>query len=344
MALIFAAFPVAQIAVSAIAVWQVERMGRRAGMATGIVVLFLATLGFALADGALLLAVARAAQGAGAGLIWTGAIAAVADVSAKSRLGFRLALLETLGAVGGLAAPVVAGALVDGVGTRATFTLAALLPAAALPLLLRTPETRTQRPDSAPLLPRVLELARHPRAKAGAAALALVAGVLALIEPLLPLDLDRRLGLSALGIGTVLAMGSLAFLAASPVAGRWSDSRGRRAPLVAGILVLAIGLPLLSLGPVWWVAGALIATTTGLALVNASAGPLVIESLDEVGLAGRHALAGGLLNVVFGTGYAIGPLAGGAMRAVAPFWITVLGAAILTLLAGRWILVRLRTP
>jgi MFS family permease len=171
-----------------------------------------------------------------------------------------------------------------------------------------------------------------------------VAAVLALVEPLLPLDLDRRLDLSALGIGAVLAIGSLAYLAISPAAGRWSDRRGRPAPLVAGTLILVCGLPFLAVGPVWFVAAALVATTAGLALVNASASPLVIESLEEVDLAGRHALAGGVLNVVFGAGYAIGPLAGGAMRAVAPFWLTVLCAAILTLIAGRWIVVRLRTP
>ena len=78
-----------------------------------------------------------------------------------------------------------------------------------------------------------------------------VGGVLALLEPLLPLDLDERLGLSATSIGLVFAAGSAAYLFSAPVMGRFSDRRGRRLPVVAGLVLTALALPFIAVGPVW---------------------------------------------------------------------------------------------
>ena len=67
-------------------------------------------------------------------------------------------------------------------------------------------------------------------ARVAAVVLATAAAVLALVEPLLPLDLSDRLELSSLGLGIVFRVGLAAYLLLVPIAGRWSDRRGRRAP------------------------------------------------------------------------------------------------------------------
>lgn len=72
------------------------------------------------------------------------------------------------------------------------------------------PETRTGSAEAPRVAPAIRRLAAMPSARVAAAVLAPVAAVLALVEPLLPLDLSRRLAQSSLGVGVVLATGLVA--------------------------------------------------------------------------------------------------------------------------------------
>jgi hypothetical protein len=121
--------------------------------------------------------------------------------------------------------------------------LAAILPALALIPVFLIPETRRDHGSPRRLAPAVRSLMRVPKARVAFGALAGVAAVLALVEPLLPLDLSDRLNLSSLGIGIVFAVGLVSYFALVPVGGRWSDRRGRRTPLVVGGVLMAAGLP-----------------------------------------------------------------------------------------------------
>jgi MFS family permease len=336
-ALIFAAFPIAQLITALLAAGLVERLGRRPVIVAAVVLLTLATLAFAIAHGPLALAGARAAQGAAAGFVWTAGMACIADIYPKTQLGLRMGLAETAGGATGLLGPVLGGALIAVVGVEAAFLLAAALPALAIAPTLLVPETR--RPDLAPP-PRVLvalrRLARVPKARVATAALALFAGVLALLEPLLPLDLSDRLGVGSLGVGLVFGTGLAAYYVVIPFAGRWSDRRGRRTPLVTGALIMAAGLPFVAAGPIALVTVAFAVVGAGMACVSAPSGPLMVEAVDETEMAGNYGVSGAVLTAIFAAGYAVGPLLGAGASLLLPFTGTVLIASAIALMVAGW--------
>lgn len=338
-ALIFAVFPLGQLVSALVAAGLVERLGRRPVMMLAAATLAVATLAFSLATGTELLALARFMQGVAAGFVWTAGIASISDLYPSDELGFRIGLAETAGGGIGLLGPVLGGALVDMIGTDATFALAAVLPALALIPVLLIPETRSGPADVSPLWPGLVRLAREPKARAAFGSLGGLAAVLALVEPLLPLDLDERLGLSSLAIGLVFGAGLLVYYAVVPLAGRWSDRRGRRMPLLVGGGLIVVGLPFLAVGPALSVTIAFAVVGAGMAALGAPSGALMVEAVDDAGMAGRYGLSSASLTVVFSLGYALGPLLGALASAALPFGATVGIAAgailVLTVWLGR---------
>ena len=336
-ALIFAAFPLGQLGSALVAAGLVERLGRRPVMMLAAAMLAVATLAFSLATGTELLALARLMQGVAAGLVWTAGIAAISDIYPSDELGFRIGLAETAGGALGLLGPVVGGALIDTVGTDATFALAAVLPALAMIPVFLIPETRSGPADRSPLWPALRRLAAEPRARLAFGSLGGLAAVLALVEPLLPLDLDRRLGLSSLAIGLVFGAGLLVYFVVVPLAGRWSDRRGRRLPLLVGGVLIAAGLPFLAVGPAVTVAIAFAVVGAGMAALGAPSGALMVEAVDDAGMTGRYGLSSASLTVVFSLGYTLGPLLGALASAALPFAATVGIAAAAILALSVWL-------
>jgi MFS family permease len=334
--LIFAAFPVGQLATALWAAGLVDRFGRRPVMILAALTLAAATLAFALANGVPLLAVARLVQGLAAGLVWTAALAAISDVYPQEELGFRMGLAETAGGVTGLVGPPFAGVLIAAVGLDATFYIATALPVLALVPTLLVPETRRATAAAGRLLPDLRRLLRVRTARVAAVALATAAAVLALVEPLLPLDLSDRLELSSLGVGIVFGIGLAAYLLLVPIAGRWSDRRGRRAPIVLGGGLMVVGMPFIAFGPAWTVTVAFSVVGAGMAAMIAPTGPLMVEAVDQAGMAGRYGLSAAALTVVFAVGYVVGPLVGAAASVGLPFLATTLIASGVTAAATVW--------
>lgn len=336
-ALIFAAFPLGQLASALAGASLAERVGRRPLMIGAAVMLAVATLSFAVASSTGMLAGARLAQGIAAGLVWTAGIAAISDIYPVDQLGFRIGLAETAGGALGLLGPVLGGFMVDAFGTGPTFALASALPAMALIPVLAMRETRSGTAEPLPLVGSLRRLAAEPKARVAFASLGGVAAVLALVEPLLPLDLDDRLGLTSLAIGLVFGSGLLAYFALVPVAGRWSDRRGRRAPLLAGGLLIAAGLPCLAVGPPVVVALSFAVVGAGMAGLGTPSGPLMVEAVDAAGMTGRYGLSAAMLTVVFALGYSVGPLFGALASATLPFVATVSIAAAAMLMLTGWL-------
>jgi len=248
-----------------------------------------------------------------------------------------MGLAETAGGVMGLAGPPFAGALIAAVGLDATFYIATALPVLALIPTLLVPETRREG-AAAPtrFLADLRRLWRVPAARVAGVTLATAAAVLALVEPLLPLDLADRLDLSSLGVGVVFAIGLAAYLLLVPIAGRWSDRRGRRAPIVVGGALMAGGLPFIAFSPAWTVTIAFSVVGAGMAAMIAPTAPLMVEAVDDAGMAGRYGLSAAALTVIFAVGYVVGPLVGAAASAGLPFLATTLIAAAATVGITAW--------
>ena len=226
-----------------------------------------------------------------------------------------MGLAETAGGVVGLAGPPFAGALIAAVGLDVTFYIATALPALALIPTLLVPRPAAGPPRRARLIPDLRRLWRVRTARVAGVALATGAAALALVEPLLPLDLSDRLELSSLGVGIVFGIGLAAYLLLVPIAGRWSDRRGRRAPIILGGALMAAGLPFIAVGPVWPSRSPSPSPAPGMAAMIAPTGPLMVEAVDEAGMAGRYGLSAAALTVIFAIGYVVGPLVGAAASA-----------------------------
>jgi len=69
---------------------------------------------------------------------------------------------------------------------------------------------------------------------------------LGMIEPLLPLDLEKRFGLNSAGIGLLFGAFSLFLALAQPLFGALSDRLGRKPPLIGGLLGTAVVVPWLA--------------------------------------------------------------------------------------------------
>lgn len=331
-AAIFLAFPLAQLVTSPFAGRAADRLGRRPVIVASILLMLVATVAFAAADGVVMLVAARALQGVAGSLTWTAGLAALSDTVPQERLGYRMALAETLGGGAGLLGPVIGGPSIDAFGTGWTFLAAAALPLILLPVVITLPETRRPGTVTPPLLPALRALARQPGARGGALGLAALAAVLALLEPLVPLDLDDRFDLSSTGIGLVFGAWFLAFFAVSPLAGRWSDRHGRRRPLLVGGIAAAAVLPLVPVapGPVT-VALVLAALGTCLAVMAAPTGPLLAEAVDRAGMGGNYGLSSSVMTLVFAMGYSLGPATAAAASAVTSFTVIAAFAAVAVL-------------
>ncbi len=328
VALIFAAFPVAQLLVALLLPRWVDQAGRRKALAAGAVLLALSGVAFAFATDPMTLTIARAVQGGAGALLWTGALASVSDVYPSNQLGFRIGLAETAGGGVGLMGPLLSGILIDQIGLRATFLAISVIPALLALGPLLTPETARPSASSPSIIAGLRGVARSRGARAGGLALVLLAIVQAMLEPLLPLDLAERLGLQSTGIGLVLALGTATLFFGAPLGGWWSDHAGRRLPLIIGGVVTAISLPFVALGPAWWVTVAFAACLGGAGVLAAPAGPLFTEAVDDMGHAGSYGLSAAALVVVYSFGYTVGPLVGGGLRLVLSFQAVTVAVAV----------------
>jgi MFS family permease len=134
------------------------------------------------------------------------------------------------------------------------------------------------------------------------------AAFLGMVDFAVPLDLDRRLGTTATAIGLLFALAAAMDAVGAPIAGRQGDRRGRLPVVVTGGLVIAAsGAGLAIFGTLAGAALSLVVFGIGQAILFAGAVPWLDDAFGEF----NRGLAYGGLNLVYATGYTVGPLVGG---------------------------------
>lgn len=211
----FAAYAIALVLATPLCGRWLDRAGARAPMLWGLIALAGATVLFALVSSPGLLVLARALQGAAAGVTWTASLALIAATHPPQKRAQAMGLALSATGVGVLAGPLLGGVLADWLGLRAPFLLAAGVAAAdavARWLLVRDGECRAQRQ-------------RPPKAR-GRREIALVAGLTALgagllsfMEPILPIELERSFGAGPATVGILFGVAA-AVAAAAAIAER----------------------------------------------------------------------------------------------------------------------------
>jgi MFS family permease len=309
------------------------RIGPRRTVLAGLMLLGVASIGFAFATSAVLLDAARFVQGVGGACSWAGGLAwLVAEAPAARRAEMIGAALGA--AIGGALLGPVLGAAAAALGTRPVFGAVPLVAAALAVAALRCPGGRRAEEGGATLRTTVAV----SRVRLGMWLVALPGLGFGVLDVLVPLRLDR-LGAGQAAIAAAFLVSAAVEASISPVVGRVSDRHGPLRPVRAGLLGAAVLVLLVPLPEVAVVCAALlVVTTAAFGTFWAPAMALLSEAAEAVGA--HQGLAFGLVNLAWALGMVTGAAGGGALAkatadAVPYALLAALCAGTLALLARR---------
>ena len=288
----------------------VDRWGRRGPFLGGLVGFGAATILFAFAGSFPLLILARILQGIAASATWVAGLSMLADHFPPHQRGKAMSAAFACTNVGLLLGPAFAGWMLKVSSLRAAFLWVAGL--AVLDTLARL-TLLPQDPPSPPTRTSYLGLLKDGTVRLFAGVMGMGAILGAVLEAVLPLHLERTLGMDALAIGLVFATGALASTLVSPLVGHWTDRRGAREPLALGLALAALLLATVAFIP----------TRTGIflfmfalggtcSLLMSPCGPALAGHVEKQGGA-AHGSVFSLLNISFSLGLMVGPMLGSAL-------------------------------
>jgi len=317
-----AAYPAGVLIATLPSMALIDWRGVRVGTATGLVLLVLATLGFAWGTNPLTLNVARFVQGSGGALAWAGALA---WLTAESPVRRRASVIgTTLGAalLGMVMGPSI-GAVASQAGRGLVFTAIAVVLALLAVVLPASASTPTEKRGS---LYALADLFRNAQAALGIALLGGVGIVTGTVAALMPLLVSRQQGSPAV-IAIILAASYLIGSLLNVTMGRFADRIGRVGPTLFGFAVATFVLPTL---PFWTELIALsVATVVATSFVTSLWTPITAIVSDGAGQGtSGQAAAIATLNAAWAAGAAIGAVAAswGAEHAGYPIPFALLGA------------------
>ncbi|SJM68999.1 MFS transporter [Gulosibacter sp. 10] len=326
--ILFSSYAIAMIAATLFAGRIVDRHGPKTPLLIGLAGLAAATLLFATGGPYWLLLIARSAQGVAGGMSWVAALSLIAATTSFEKRGQAMGVAMSTITLGVLVGPPLAGFMVEHLGTASPFLLAAgvALADGVLRIVLVSGSPRVVDDTAGPLA-----VLRVPGSLSIVIAIAIGAGALSGIEPVLP----AHLGAGPLVIGLLFGAASLAAIIANPVVGRYVATAPPRA-LVGSGAVAAAGA-LLALG---W-AGELWQTCLGMALLGVASALLLAPAttlISEQGFRSDPPTLGGsfaLYNLAYAAGLALGPLlAGFGVQRLGFAAAMTVGAALLLALGG----------
>lgn len=292
----------------------VDRIGARPFLVGGVLLIAAGSVLIAVTHSLEVLVAGRVIQGIGSSMSWISALTIVSDMAPPEKRGESLGVAFAAIGVGSIAGPALGGVAADLISYEAPFLIvfAASIAVAAVAVAVLPKESRGE-PSETPAL-RAIARAASTRKGVIATSMTLVgAFVLGILELVAALDLDERLGLSSAVIGLLFGASIAVDSAVAPVAGRWGDRRGRRTPAVLGLGTLAgSAVALAVLGSVVGATFGLLLFGAGLSLAFAASVPWLDEAFGDV----ERGLGYGVLNLLYASGYSLGPLIGGVVLEV----------------------------
>ena len=289
----------------------VTRRGVRATLVVGLIGLAASSVVFGLVDSYWLLVLARLAQGVAGAMCWTAALAWLVSAAPRERRGELIGVAMSAAIGGALLGPLL-GAAAAHFGRPAALAGIAVLSLALAGWCLATPKPEGEERQPIRML---LIAVRSRQVLAGMWMLAIAALLFGTLSVLGPLRLDD-LGWGVLGIACTFVVSTGLEAVASPLLGRWSDRRGRLAPMRVGLV--ASGLVCLALPWVTdrWVLSSLI-VVAGVAFGTfwAPAMAMLSDGWERVGVS--HGLGFALMNAAWAPGNVFGSAVGGAIAGAA---------------------------
>ena len=322
-AVVVAAVPVGHFA---------DRVGMRTVTIGGSLLMAAATVAFALGDSFGVLLLARLVQGLASAAAWSAGLAWLAGGVPERRRGAEIGYANASATGGMIVGPILGGAVAAAIGIRETFLLAA-----AASLLLAVwgafePDARVPGRREHGMRPALRAAVSEPMIMTSLIVIALVALVGGTLQVLLPLHLGAE-GLSQSALGWLYAAGAVMGSVSIALTGRLGDRIGRLPVARVDCLVLAAATAVLMLPlRVAAVAVMLMLITPVLSVLYGVGYPMGADGADRAGLG--HGLALGLVNLVWGVGAVVGPVAGGAVAGWAGDRVAYLLLATLCLAAA----------
>jgi MFS family permease len=306
------------------------RFGVRPTVLVGLAGMAVTTVTFGFADSIWLLDAARFLQGVASSFSWTASLAWLVAAAAPDRRGETIGAAMGAAIVGALFGPVLGG-IASETGTGPAFASVAVLASVLGIAAWRTPAFTPEHPQPFSRLVGAL----RDRGVVASIWLVLVPALLfGALNVLGPLRLDV-LGLSALAIGATWLVAASFEAALSPVIGRFSDRRGRLAPLRAGLIGSATAtaaLPWVDTG--WLLAATIVLAACAFGSFWTPSMSMLADRAEAIGLDYAYGFA--LINLAWAPGAAAGSALGGAAaRATsdAAVYLTLSALCILTLVS-----------
>jgi MFS family permease len=311
-----------------------DSIGRAPLLLGGLLLTVVGSVMIAFSDSLGPLIAGRAVQGIGSAASWIAALALVSDLAPAGRKGESIGYALAANSVGAIGGPALGGLTGETIGFEFPFLLVGGLAAAlALCGLLILPRGRLARREPAADTDASAGADPDPDGEAIGragwrallsvavsgpvlpAALMVVVGaaVLGLVEVVVPLDGNARLGLSAAAIGGLFAAAVTLDAIAAPIAGRQGDRRGRLPVALTGLAMLALSAVMLgALEGIGGLVAGLAVFGIGVSVVFASAVPWLDDAFGSL----DRGFGYGVLNVIYSIGYVVGPLGAGVALGV----------------------------
>lgn len=291
-----------------------DRLGKKPFIILGMFCLGLASLLYTVASSLLTLTLTRALQGLGASSNWVAALALFNSYVDEEKRGFELSLVTVAIGMG-----TILGPFVGGVGTPKTpFYMSSLLCFTLMVMALfslrekgnvsipRVESMRTKIQDTKKNIAALLKK-NNVHAASFAACIAFLG--MGMLETLFPLHVNAVMS-SRKVVAFLFTVSGLFTVLVQPFVGRWSDKIGRIRPILCGLILMAIllPLPLFFTTVIPW-AGVFILFGAAFGAAFTPTLPLIA---DEVGNE-HQGLAYGFYNSVMCIGLLLGPWLGGQM-------------------------------
>jgi MFS family permease len=275
-----------------------DRRGYRLPMLLGAGLGALAVALFWSAPSFQALLLGRALQGAAAAATWTAALALVAVHYPTARV--RMIGLTLMASTGGsLIGPVLSGALYEIGGYKLPFLVLAVFVAVdGVTRLLLLPAGEGQKPKG----PSSFSLLADRRVVMPAVAVIAAAGGWGILEPLLPIHLQKAADAGPATVGPLFALGTLVYGLAAPAV-EWLTNRfGVRRTAIGGMVGMAVTLPLLGISPALPVVGGVLClvSVAFAALLNPASAELA-DAVERRGLTCYGAVYA-IYNIAYGVG------------------------------------------
>lgn len=283
-----------------------SRLGVRATVLLGLLLLAIANAGFAIAHGIVALDAIRLGQGIAGGCIWAGGLSWLIGSAAPQRRGQGLGMVLGVAMLGAIAGPLI-GTAALAFGIRGTFMGLAGVALVSLAFVAKASVPAALTQDEPQPMRRVL---RSPLVAAGVWLLLVEAGAIGALYVLVPLRMDE-LGASGATIGITFTLASLLAVLTTRVTGRASDGHGPWPSVVVTLLASILALGAMSLASSAAALAALVVVGLGAALVpiGVPACMLVIRGAEHEGV------SVGVTSIVMTACFAAGEVIGGPLAA-----------------------------